>query len=252
MDVRSFLSQLELILQKHVKNNYPRYWNEDFISMSIMKEIEQTLSTVTIEGLKERMNVEWSAFKQTGIPEQKFGDLAFLVNIKYQDGDIIEGATFLEAKKRRPKKTRFEAIRISQLRKISKNAPHSMVLLYDYDDITQFANTYNSSFFWNWFPLKPCTYSVVVPMNTIIETKKRDSTLYKFSLPFSHQLFFRYLHGFDLEYDKKAIEIAKGYAMKKGFPKYLMVASVAFGNTEPYRDITFNKNRFRKINGFEQ
>lgn len=247
MNVRMLLTGLETVLMSQVKDNFPTDWDEDFITRSILKELRKKLKSVRIHGLKNRMKIEWSAFKLQGIPERKFGDIALLVNIKYHDGDRIEGVAFLEAKKRSRNKTKFGAMKVKQLRKIFRNSPRSMALLYDYDDITQFANIGLDSSIYNWYEWKPCTCSVVVPINTILSLKKKDITLYKFSLPFSYQLFFRYFHGFDLEFQKKPINIAKGYAEEIGLPRYLAVVSIAFGRSEPYRDIGFNRNRFERF-----
>lgn len=244
MKIEALLTNLEKILQQHVKGNFPIDWDENFITRSILKEFRNELNSVKIRGLKRRMQIEWLPFKLQGIPERKFGDIALLINISYQDGDRIEGVAFLEAKKRSANSVKFDAMKITQLRKIYRNAPNSVALLYDYEDITQFVNTSTKSTINHWYEWKPCTCSVVVPTGIISTIKKRDTSLYKFSIPFSYQLFFRYFHGFDLEFREKQKKIAKGYAKRKGLPTYLVVVSVAFGKVEPYRDIIFNRNRF--------
>ena len=249
IDIREFLLELEMILQEHVKNNYPIDWDEDFITRSILKGIRNRLGSVVVKDLKERMRIEWLPYKLMGRPENKFGDIAILVNIRYQDGDQIEGVAFLEAKKRDINKTRFGAIRIGQLKRIIRNAPSSMVLLYDYDDITQFANFKPKSSvrgLFEWLELKPCTSSVVVPTSIVAHKKKKDTTLYKFSLPFSYQIVFRYFQGFDLEFRETPIKIAKGYASEKGLPTYLVVVSITYGRAEP-QVVDFNRNRFGEV-----
>lgn len=247
--MKELLLELENILQEHVKNNYPIDWDEDFITRSILKEIRNRLGSVKIRDFKERMMIKWLPYKLRGRPENKFGDIAILVNIQYQDGDGIEGVAFLEAKKRDINRTRFSAIKIGQLKRIHKNAPSSMVLLYDYNDITQFANFKPRSSmreWYGWLALKPCTCSVVVPTSIVSYNKKKDTTLYKFSLPFSYQLIFRYFQGFDLEFQKTLIKIAKGYASEKGLPTYLVVVSIAYGRAEP-QIVDFDTDRFREL-----
>lgn len=249
MDMRFFLSELESILKKHVLGNYPVDWNEDFITRSILKGIRERLGSVVFSDIKQKMTIKWLPYKLMGRPENKFGDIAIIVNIRYQDGDGVEGVAFLEAKKRDMKKTKFGAIKIGQLKRIIRNAPSSMVLLYDYDDITQFANFKpkpSAREWFEWLELKPCTSSVVVPVNIVTHKKKKDTTLYKFSLPFSYQLVFRYFQGFDLEFDKTPMKIAKGYASEKGLPAYLVVVSIAYGRAEP-QIADFNTNRFREL-----
>lgn len=245
MDIIKLLYVLELILREHIRDHFPVDWDEDTITRNILKELRTGLKSIKVNGLQSSMKIKWSLFKLTGKPETKFGDIALLVNITHQDGDRIEGVAFLEAKKRDIDSIKFGAMDIPQLSRISGNAPHSMVLLYDYDDITQFANVYSRlSIFGDWFKWKPCTHSVVVPTKIILETQKKDTTLYKFSVPFSSQLFFRYFHGFDLEFEREAINIAKGYSPSKGLPTYLIVACVAFGKAEPITEININRERF--------
>jgi hypothetical protein len=68
----------------------------------------------------------------------------------------------------------------------------SSVLLYDYDSIVNFAemnfittplNQLNG-YLW-----KPITYAVTLPVGTVLATQKKDTSLYKFSLPFSYNCF---------------------------------------------------------------
>jgi hypothetical protein len=247
LTVQSFLHEFEKILTKQVKDSFPRYWDENTITFNILREFETSLSVVHIKDSRQRMQIEWKAFKIGRPTENKYGDVAFLVNINYQDGDRIEGAAFLEAKKRERDRTRFGAMKTGQLKRIRKHAPSSMVLLYDYEDITQFADTGAFTEGWKGLVLKPCTCSVVVPSNTILSVQKKNTTLYKFSIPFSYQLFFRYLQGFDLEFGEQPKKIAKGYATKLGAPTYLVIVSVAYGKTEPLREISFNGELFRNI-----
>lgn len=247
METGSFLTEVERILQEEVKNSFPVNWDEDFITRSILRELGKRLNNAEIKDFKRRMTIEWTAFKQSGKPENKFGDVALLVNITYYDSDRIEGVAFLEAKKRSKNHTKFEAMEFAQLKRIHKNTPSSMALLFDYEDVTQFAHTEIFSERRSWLTWKPSTCTVVVPINNILSVRKKDITLYKFSLPFSYQLFFRYFQGFDLELRKSPIRIAKGYANEKGVPRYLVVISVAFGAEEPFRDIVFNRDLFSKI-----
>ena len=248
MHVQKFLIELELILREQVRDHFPVDWDEDTITRNILKGLRTKLKSVKISGLKSSMKIIWSAFKITGKPETRFGDVALLVNITHQDGDRIEGVAFLEAKKRDIDTTKFGAMKIPQVVRICGNAPRSMALLYDYEDVTQFANPHPKLFILeDWFEWKPCTCSVVVPANIIVDTKRTDTRLYKFALPFSYQLFFRYFHGFDLEFEKESIDIAKGYAPSKGLPTYLIVACVAFGKAEPFMDIPFERNSFTEL-----
>jgi hypothetical protein len=231
----------------HVKENYRADWDEDFITRSILKGIRQQLHFTKVVGFKDRVRVEWIPYKLSGKAENKFGDIAILVKISYRDGDEIEGVAFLEAKKRKPGNEKFEALKFEQLKRIRRYAPSLMALLYDYNDITQFTDFDPNADerYWGWY-YKPCTYAVVVPSNIVIHMKKRDTTLYKFSLPFSYQLIFRYFNGLDLEFGKAPIEIAKGYRIDKGLPTYLVAVSITYGKAEP-EPVNFNRELFSKI-----
>ena len=252
LDKEQFLIGVESILENEVKRSYPRYWDENTITLNILRAFETLLHNVNLVDISPQvLKIKWQAFKLGGNPHYTFGDVALLVNIRYQDKDAIEGVAFIEAKKKEPKHTIFKKMKMQQLRKISRHAPSATVLLYDYNDITDFAamNLLPVSLqkinglFW-----KPCTYAVSVPMKTVLVSKKNDTSLYKFSLPFSYQLLFRYFQSFDLDFRQRPIQIAKGFvASQFGAPKYLVVAALGFGEAEPTEEISFNRELFRTI-----
>jgi len=122
-----------------------------------------------------------------------------------------------------------------------------MTLLYDYEDITRFANIESSLSMEKWFAWKPCTHSVVVPLRLVLATGKRDTSVYKYSLPFSYQLFYRYFNGLDLDFTESALSTAKGFAEKENIPRYVIVASVAFGEAET-KEIGVNRDTFEPFN----
>jgi hypothetical protein len=240
------IHQIENLLVEHVKENYRADWDEDFITRSILKGIRQELNLANVVDFKDKIRINWVPYKLTGKAENKFGDIAILVNISYRDGDKIEGVAFLEAKKKRPGHIKFEEIRFVQLKRIRKWAPSSMILLYDYDDIMQFSDFLFAGDLYRGWNYKPYTFAVVIPTGIVIQTAKRDTTLYKFSLPFSYQLVFRYFNGLDLEFRNTPLEIAKGYARDKGLPAYLVTVSITQGKAEP-EPISFNRELFTKI-----
>jgi hypothetical protein len=123
MDKEQFLIDVESIIESQVKNSYPRHWDEDAITHSMLREFETLLANVTITDLSpDVLKINWQAFKFEGEPHYKFGDIALLVNIKYQDGDTIEGVAFIEAKKKTCLQVKFQSIKKSQLKRIFKNA----------------------------------------------------------------------------------------------------------------------------------
>ncbi|ACY47079.1 hypothetical protein Rmar_0171 [Rhodothermus marinus DSM 4252] len=231
----------QYIIRKNIKESYPRDWDEDFITRSLLKSLRTELPQPTSIHLHpytkpdlrhHKVEVKWDAYKMTGGKENKFGDVAILVVTKYPDGDTIKGVAFLEAKKRYKNSSHFRAIDFEQLKRITDNAPRASLLLYDFNIINQY-----------WWP----TYIVTVPADLVIATHKKDISLYKFSKPFSAALL-NYLLGFDLEHTEKALSIAKGYQTEYGTPLYLMVIRVGIG-TEPPSDneVDFNRNYFVRL-----
>jgi hypothetical protein len=186
-----------------------------------LEEIQRQLSRVTVYGGHRNLQVDWQLFKQSGTIEHFFGDIALVTTISYQDRDSLEGVAFLEAKKRYIGTTSFDAMKQNQLELIDQSVENAMVLLYDYEDISQYASLMPSVDTGEWFPWKPCTHSVVVPLKTVVKINKDDTSLYKFSLPFSYQLFFRYFNGFDLDFTESSLSLAKGFADKKPLPRYV-------------------------------
>jgi len=247
MDAEILLTKLEMILRENVADNFPQYWDENHITLSILKEFGRALNMVKIDDFGRKMKIEWNAFKLKGKNETKFGDVAILVNVVHYDGDRMEGVAFLEAKKRYPRGVEFTSINQDQVSRILKNAPRSMALLYDYDGVTQFADIEGKSKRWEWFEWKRCTCCVTVPMNILSVLNKKDITLYKFSLPFSYQLVFRYFQGFDLEFEKQPVAIAKGFSREMGTPTYLVIASLSQGRHEPDKSIEYNSEIYAAL-----
>jgi hypothetical protein len=221
---------IEEIVRSEVVGNYPQQWDENHITYSILRKL-QALKLVEINGLRETFYARWSAFKLSGKAETDLGDIAIVVRINYPDGVQLEGAAFLEAKKRKQNKLTFDELKTSQLRRIVGNAPRSMVLLYDYEDITKFPH--NKFMRYGWEESRGLAYTkttnaVAVATNTVIARAEKDTSLYRFSIPFSRQLCRRYLLGLDLEYEKDLVEAAKGFATRKfGSPTYMMVITVS-------------------------
>ena len=56
----------------------------------------------------------------------------------------------------------------------------------------------------------PVTKFVTIPINKSLKAKHKNEKLYKLSLPFSYQLDYRYLNGFDLNFDDEILDQIKG------------------------------------------
>ena len=257
MDLWDFLLWIEKIVTERVYRNFPIDWDEDFVTRDLLRDLRRIRKTALHFEMeqwyslpfcwpiwnrlaKTILNIEWSAYKQTGTPERLFGDIAVLVFTQYPDGDRVEGVGFLEAKKRNPKNAKFDAIRVNQLRRIVKHAPRASMLLYDYEPV---------HYCHPWRPWKclPQTFAAAVPMDLALVTKKRDASLYKFSKPFSAQLLL-YLLGFELERTQRALAIAKGHEDRFGAPRYLLVLRVGVNSDVPPEDlIAYSRDRFTPI-----
>lgn len=249
MNWLDFCTNVEDTIRMSIGNSFPYDWDEDYVTRLILTSLRNNFGNVTINDPDTLLNTSWLPYKLSGSSERKFGDIAIIVNIKFQDGDTLEGVSFLEAKKRVRNSPKFKALRFGQLETIRTTAPHSMLLLYDYENITQFA--WPKDYFTNWnnlmLPTIPYTKSVVSQVGTVLRFKRKDTRIYKLSLPFSYQLCLRYLRGFDLEFTQKAIMIAKGFAEERfGRPLYLLTISVAYGKVEP-APIDVNRASYRPL-----
>lgn len=244
----SLVNKIERIIWTQVRGSFPYDWDEDVITRNILKQFRNKFAHIRIDWHANVIRIECEAYKFTGKTETKHGDIGVLLKIHYRDGDCIEGAAFLEAKRKYRKSMSFEALDFSQLKRIFDNTPNSRLLLYDYDAITDFAKNiiHEKAHRYGYAQWVPYTHCVATPASIVLTTKRNNMSLYKFSLPFSYQLCFRYFQGFDLDFGEDAIKIVKGYLAQKGIPNYLLAFSIAYDKIEP-SEITFNREQFSEI-----
>ena len=248
--------KVESIVKDKTRGNFPADWDEDFITRDILKAFRSKLGhSFSVEGLKSPLHINWAPYKLTGSNETKFGDIGIVVQVNYRDGDSITGAAFIEAKKRDNGKTSFSAMKTDQLERISENTNHGQVLFYDYEDITEFAGNKDPStslglldiFLKHSSPRKTlCTSAVISPIENVLSVGKKDTSLYKFGIPFADQLCYRYLQSFDLDHSMSSVNRAVGYAETEGYPKYLISFNVVQGSAE--RRDQDNIKKFHKPN----
>ncbi|HLO86775.1 MAG TPA: hypothetical protein VK203_17480 [Nostocaceae cyanobacterium] len=275
MSLMTLYAELEKIIRQQIWDSYPSDWREDYITRKILFEYRKLFRNIQIQGLSSLdFTINSVAYKFTGNLETQFGDIGFLVRIKYPDNSIIEGVTSLEAKIKHKKTRRFQEIKGRQLQTISANIKYPMLLMYDYQPIEK---VHDYSFF-------PSTtkqnYAAVVPINvvySIIRDVKPDfhnqdknnktpvdaKTIYKFSVPLAYQIIFRYFRGLDLDFDHDLVKYIKGYEFEEGnyrrvieersLPQYLLCISVDYGELESYIDMDFgvNINFFSEITSSE-
>lgn len=255
MTINDFTSEIERILEEEVKNLLPGYWVEDQLTNNFLIAFAKKLSNTQIVDLRGVSKVFINAFKQSGtLTESKYGDIAVIMNITYPDGEKIEGVGYLEAKKRKEDATTFDAIKKRQLKTIESNVPRAKLLLYDYEPIINFTPTNfgeelyyieNHRFYRDYhitLRIKPTTHSVAVPINLALNQKKCNTKLYKFGIPFSHQLTYRYMYGQDLEFEKTVIDASKGYADRKKLSKYVVVITIGPEDKTTEPDLNVNNN----------
>lgn len=256
MDYGTFVAQVEDLMQAIIRRCFPTSWDENHLTFSIVDGLAGNFAAVKILAPDRPFKVIWGVHKLRGQIEQAFGDLAILVSLKFWDGDRIEGVGVLEAKKRAVGNSSFDAYRIKQLQKIRRRAPHSRVLLYDYSQITGFADNLamhslrEPARYAEWQPgyaaFTPFSYCVVVPTDIVLEKRTCTTDLYKFSIPFSVQLCARYLRGYDLELDATSIKEIKGFSDRYGY-RYLLLVGVSVGDQEPELPTDINSNIYEPL-----
>ncbi len=248
MDIQRLYAKLEQMLREEVKDSFPHEWDEDYITLKILSEYRKKFSSIKmVDVFSIPIKIESLSYKLKGKNETRFGDIAFLLRIQYPDKNL-EGVAFLEAKKMHQYKNIFDAIKHEQLNRIMSNAPRSLLLMYDYRPIHQYYPFLAES---NFFLLEQYTHTAVIPISLATSIKDKNEKLYRFSVPLSYQILYRYFRGLDLEFSQKALEIAKGYNREFGTPQYLVVVSVAYGevNSPDFRE--FNRNIFTPIDSTE-
>lgn len=235
LTLNKFCQSIEELINELVQEIFVLDWDEDYITRKFLSQIAQRLNGSQIVDLENRA-VFLTPFKLTKPLEKKFGDIAVIVNIAYSDGDQIEGIAFLEAKRKYKQSRCFDAIKWEQLERIYENAPHSQLLLYDFRDVSEFASTglvtKKSATASNPMAQLPVTKFVTVPINKAVQVKQKNERLYKLSLPLSYQLGYRYLNGFDLDFNSEKLSKVKGDFEKNyvesdlEIPNYLIYISI--------------------------
>lgn len=249
-----FFSETETIISQNIRKASSGHWREDTITDWILSGFEQTFASLEIIDYPVGMKTSWSAFKCTGKFEKKFGDIAILVNLSYPDTkNNLQGIAFVEAKKRGRGNGRFIEMREPQESAILWNAPSAHYLLYDYKEIDVFSEMYLQYPRWLFSSASMVTLGAALPMKLVNHLARRDISLYRFCIPFSAQLHFRYFRGLDLEFEKSKINSAIGFAdrqFEEG-PKYLLSISIAHGESE-LTHIEVNTDYYSRLGGMHE
>lgn len=229
-------------------------WNEDYITLSILKELRRSFQRVKIQYSRNKfiqIKTNFFKFNKKLKAEEKYGDIAILINLSYDDGITFEGVGLLEAKRLYQDKDSFGAIKQKQLRTIYKNAPHAFLMLYDYERID---NNHN---FKNYLETKKKQFSTplyasLIPINIATNFDKFERDIYRFSTAFSYQFAYRYIHGLDLEFSDEIIQAAKGYQVDEIHPpKYVIQVSIKHTKRDEEMNLILpevNLENFTEIN----
>lgn len=250
--MKDFINAMETLIYKNIRGNYPSYWDEDVLNLCLIKDMSTLFNDKKIRVPSNIIRSNWKLYKMNQESENKFGDIAVILNITYHDGYNNEGAIFLEAHRKDPDKNTFSTIKSNILKRVASNAPHAQLLLYDYDNISGMAfaavpDSIIGDYPDSWKSWIPFTHAAAVPVNAAIALGQKTTGLYKVSIPFSYQLCCRYLYGLDLDYQTVAVETARGQRSDKGNAKYLIVLSVAHGGAEFNTDIEINKDMYSEL-----
>ncbi len=248
-----FVGAVESRIRDAVRTNSPRSWQENQISYDLATGIRAALNGAWIDGMDRPFRVECDVFKVTGKVETQHGDLAVLVEFNTWAGEKLVGVGFLEAKKRARKSGEYDGVDVAQLKRISKNTPYAQLLLYSFEDITDFGDNLRALApgRWTHAPLysgSSCQ-AAVLPLNTALALKSKTTSLHKFAIPLSLQLCGRFLRGLDLHYDDDVINAVIGYAQNNfgAPPTYVVTIGVANGDRELTREIGPNHDLYEAL-----
>ena len=215
-NLKNIFFAMEELISSNIKKNLLVEWNENDITDSLFMDMQKLFNGRKIHLPGNVIESSWITYKRKVEEENNIGKIALIFKITYHDGHDIEGVAFIDTKVKDPGKNTFSSLKKNQIRKMNSNISNSLLLLYDYDNISTMAfpaipeaiiSSYPS--YWNnWIPF---TNAVTLPADLAIALGDKTTGLYKVSTPFSYQLLFRYFFGLDLDYNNRGMDIARGY-----------------------------------------
>jgi hypothetical protein len=232
LPLRDLYLSIEAELHYRIERSIAFDWNEDFLSRTFCEILRDRspFTFLTFDGETAETNVFFK--KQSGKQENLFGDIGALVRIVTKDGTPITAWGYLEAKRRYRDSGEFDEIRWDQLERIEKNAPHAMLLLYDFIDIGFNEDVSGDA----PLPDPPATRSVVVPIALARALGTKSIGLYQAATPLAHQLCYRYLHGLDLQPVKEFTDIQRFFGDLSLVPAYLLDIRVRYETKDTDND----------------
>lgn len=234
------LEAVDQLLDKCIRDCYPRAWNEDHITYSWLSKLCEAWPSLA-PARYGPVDVSWDAYKMDGALEEDNGDVAFLIDLRFDNGNTLQGVGFLEAK-RIYKSGQFDALKWKQLIGLEANSANHQLLLYDYDPLPTEFSQFESICY---FDCEACggeqelhwchgyaekSSAVVVPSVHAIAYEEKGRVLESIGYRLAEQIAMRYFRGLDLNFDKTLV--AKVLAGVAGGAKYLAVARVSVGSSE--------------------
>jgi hypothetical protein len=249
-DLASLANAVENILSKNITVGFGNDHVEDTITENILTGLRILLKSKQLAGLSDILTITCEAYKYRGPLENSYGDIGIILNIYYADNNSLSGVGFLEAKKRDKQKGDYTAFNIAQADRIYTNAPNSYLLLYDYNPVQAECSNVNIPYrqFCSvcYRSLNENTHAVVVPMNLVLTRESVGKETYRFALPFSYQLCFRYLLGFDLNFVSHPSVSLREYMIEHR-TKHIMEITVIHGDRRVDTSPTVNNNIYEPL-----
>ncbi|MBN2157953.1 MAG: hypothetical protein JW807_01065 [Spirochaetes bacterium] len=250
--MKSLSSELESLVYSNVKENYPGNWSREIVTRSFFSDLKKLFHGKNIHTPGNTVKSFWYLHHLKNDNDLSFGDIAIVLQISYHDGQVARGVAFFDVAEKDPGKHTFTSLNKNRLRKLNSLAPHSQVLLYDYDTITgmAFPSTADSiigNYPHSWNNWISYTHAVSVPANLAIQLDNKSTGLYKVALPISYLLCYRYLFGLDLDFSSTALDTAAGIKTNRGNPKFLILVSVCHGGAEPLNTFDFDNRKYTEF-----
>ncbi|MBN1495171.1 MAG: hypothetical protein JXA07_00280 [Spirochaetes bacterium] len=243
--MKSLTMELESLIYTVISAQYPVNWDSGAVTRSLFSGMKQLFDNKIIRTPGNAIQTSWRIKRLKTDPEKILGDIAFLVQIAYHDGQVVRGAALLDTALKDPGKNTFSSLNKNRIKKLTSTASHASLLLYDYDPICgmAFPSTVESiigSHPHTWNSWMPYTYAATVPAGLMMSIDNKTTGLYKISLPLSYQLCYRYLYGLDLDHSVASLETAAGLRPDRGIMKYLIMISISHGGAEPLTSFDYN------------
>ena len=243
--IKGLVYEIESLLYACTRDRYPSRWDRKEIDAALLDGLAGLFNNRSIHVPGNRIKTSMSVLDNTGDDENALTGFALLVRIAFHDGQVCEGAGFLETAAKDPEKNTFSSMRKDHLRRLHSISQHARVMLYDYDSITGMAfpatpEAVIGSFPHTWDSWLPATQGAAVPANCAMQLGQKNTGLYKTAVPFSYQLCYRYIYGLDLDYSTAALDIARGFKTERGNPGHLVLMTVTHGGAEENRDFNYN------------